>query len=232
MKSYPNKLLELLQSVDEKSVAVGLEIIKGGHTGFEPYLADYTHLYACLFGVKPSPLEAKHLVLFNQTSLQKAGRRVALPPAIKQLPRLESLTLYMTGIELLPAEIGQLDKLLELKLNFNNLTQLPAEVGNLTQLKIFWLHSNQLKQLPAEIGKLHQLQELDLSSNQLNNIPEEMGNLTQLKELSLEGNQLTSLPPSIAKLSTLQKLYLSRNPLPKALVQQVRVALPGCEVFF
>lgn len=231
MIPYSNKLLELLQSVDEKSVAVAMEIIKGQNT-FEHYLADYHALKTHFFGSKHTPLEAKDVAFFNQSEIQRYGSLVTLTPAIKRLQHLQSLTLYMNQISNLPAELGQLGKLEKLQLNFNEIDKLPPEIGNLAQLKVLWLHDNLLTTLPREIGNLTQLQELDLSNNRLSSLPKEIGNLTQLKDLSLAGNQLTDLPLSICLLSSLQKLDLSRNPLPEALVQQVRMGLSGCEVTF
>ncbi|EAY31148.1 leucine-rich repeat domain-containing protein [Microscilla marina] len=228
---HTDKLLQLLNSTDEKSVAVGLEILKG-RSGFDQYLADYATLYECFLGVRPVPLTAAHLVIFNQPALRRFGHQVVLPPEIVRLQKLQSLTLYNTDIQALPSEIGQLTQLNELKLNFNALQQIPSEISDLAQLQILWLHHNQLVQLPKSIGKLQALQELDLSANQLQTLPEEVGQLHQLKELSLEGNQLTRLPSSIGHLPHLHQLYLSRNPLPLDTIEQLRKALPGCEVFF
>ena len=231
---YQKQLLALLQSPDEQSVAVGLEILRGQpNKELEQYMADYQTLYHYFFGEKPEPMEATHLVVFNQTELSRIGKEIMrLPPEIKRLKHLQELRLYNNRMVTLPAEIGLLKGLLGLKLSFNVLRKLPAQIGALPHLQALWLHNNELEQLPKEIGNLTTLEELDLSLNNLTSICPEIGQLHNLVELSLKDNQISHLPKEITQLQNLRTLYLSRNPVSESHQAQIQEWLPDCVMEF
>ncbi len=71
---------------------------------------------------------------------------------------------------------------------------------------------------------------LDLSFNRIRSIGP-LSALTSLETLDLRGNQIDSLTP-LMKLSRLKKLRLGGNPLEPEQIDELRLALPGCEIEF
>ena len=120
-------LLRLLRSVDERSVALGLEIHKSNPTPESTILLEsYQKLYALLFQEPIDSLKTIDLVKLNDPILD----------------------LHHQQLDALPPEIGQLIQLQELYLGRNKLTSLPMEIGQLTQL-----HRLGLKMTPLSEDK-------------------------------------------------------------------------------
>lgn len=165
-----------------------------------------------------------------------------IPPAIKDLERLEELTLesnvmngtiipelgnlsYLKTLNLdhtwssgsIPPTLGNLSNLETLIISGNQLTgNIPPELGNLSKLKTLSLGQNQLSSsIPPQLGNLSYLEYLSLSENQLTgNIPPELGNLTNLKIIGLVMNKLSgSIPPQLGNLINIKDLSLWENQL-------------------
>ena len=84
--------------------------------------------------------------------------------AIKQLVKLENLTIDSNGIEVLPDEVLFLRDLKEISAAKNRIREVPKGVGELKELRSLCLNRNKIGELPKEIGKL-QLVNLNLSDN-------------------------------------------------------------------
>lgn len=112
----------------------------------------------------------------------------------------------------------------------NQIKALPESIGALKTLKRLYLGANNLKTLPDSIGHLKNLELLHVVSNQLEVLPSSIGDLERLKILDLANNSLRELPPSISALTSLKFLNLHANPLNPHDIEQLRVALPHCEI--
>lgn len=110
-----------------------------------------------------------------------------------------------------------------------DIKDLSAEI---TALDLSELGANQLTTLPAEIGKLKNLTTLDLSLNQLSTLPTEIGELKNLTTFEVWLNQLSTLPTEIEKLKNLTTLNLRGNPIPEPAIDDLKKAIPWCEIVF
>lgn len=158
---------------------------------------------------------------------------------MRQMSRVQWLTLDHTKLHEIPEELGQLQKLEHLSLNHNQLEKLFGELTELTCLRSLDLRHNQLKNsgIPPELFHLEELTTLDLSHNRLKEVPEGLEraknlivlnlsynqiesiptalfiHLTDLLFLDLSHNRLETLPPQTRRLTNLKTLDLSHNPL-------------------
>ena len=112
----------------------------------------------------------------------------------------------------------------------NQIKALPESIGALKALKRLYLGANNLKTLPDSIGHLKNLELLHVVSNQLEVLPSSIGDLERLEILDLANNSLRELPPSISALTSLKFLNLHANPLNPQDIEQLRIALPHCEI--
>ena len=71
---------------------------------------------------------------------------------------------------------------------------------------------------------------LDLSNNLIQDLSP-LAALKALETLDLHGNQISSLEP-LTRMSQLKKVDLSGNPLEAEQIEELRRALPGCEIVF
>lgn len=136
-----------------------------------------------------------------------------IPNEMYELPELEALYVYESGLEgdingvpkmtsifelwieennvvgPIPGDIGKLTGLASLSLSNNDLTgQIPSEIGNLSLMRQMWLHGNWFTgTIPSEIGKLSQLQILGLEDNSITHtsMPDEVCDLDMI---SLSGD--------------------------------------------
>ncbi|XP_026846356.1 protein flightless-1 [Drosophila persimilis] len=161
------------------------------------------------------------------------------PSSMRQMSRVQWLTLDHTQLQEVPEELGQLQKLEHLSLNHNQLEKIFGELTELTCLRSLDLRHNQLKNsgIPPELFHLEELTTLDLSHNKLKEVPDGLDraknlivlnlshnqieciptplfiHLTDLLFLDLSHNRLETLPPQTRRLTNLKTLDLSHNPL-------------------
>ena len=91
------------------------------------------------------------------------------------------------------------------------------------------LYGKELTEVPKSLEKLAQLTEVNLTRNQLTSV-KGLEKLTKLKWLKLYDNKLTSVK-GLEKLTQLTRLHLQGNPaLTKAQIDQLKKALPKCEI--
>ncbi|MBT3314224.1 MAG: TIR domain-containing protein [Anaerolineae bacterium] len=134
----------------------------------------------------------------NARRLNLSGLQLKkIPPEIRQLTSLISLSLSSNLLSVLPSEISQLSSLTSLNLSSNKFRVLPTEIGQLVNLQKLWVHDNQLNMLPPEIGKLTNLKWLDVNNNKLRALPPEIRQLTNLSSLYLKSNANLPIPPEI-----------------------------------
>lgn len=128
-----------------------------------------------------------------------------MPIEITQLPDLEALYAYNTGLEGNLEFIVQLDKIFELWLDDNDITgTIPTGIGGLTDLASLSLTDNDLYgEIPTEIGYLTDMEQMWLFGNWLSGeIPTEIGFLSELRIFAIEDNNITdvSMPQQICDL--------------------------------
>jgi Leucine-rich repeat (LRR) protein len=86
--------------------------------------------------------------------------------------------------------------------------------------------------LPEKLDKLPNLEVLALDFNKLSTLPRDIYKCKNLYLLSLRKNNLTKIPDTICQLKNLTKLDLRDNPLSKDAVEELRILLPGCQIYF
>jgi len=136
-----------------------------------------------------------------------------IPPYIKLLTELNSLTLSHNEIEVIPPEIEHLTKLQSLNLSFNKIEFIAIEIKGLTQLKRLDLSANRILYLPPEIKHLTHLEFLCLNQNSISSLIPEIRYFTQLEELHLNDNHIETIPSEIGHLIKLKKLKCKNKDL-------------------
>lgn len=154
----------------------------------------------------------------NVTRLYLYGNNlVGTLPDLRNLTKLEVLTLNGNTLKSLPAELGSLPSLTELDIAGSGLSgSIPSELGNLSSLTVLDLSGNALTgTIPATLGNLSKLTSLDLTQNQLSgSIPTSLSRLSALKNLYLGGNGFTGgIPRELGALAALENLSLRDNSL-------------------
>lgn len=118
-----------------------------------------------------------------------------VPPAIFELPLLQSLILNNNLLESVDPRIGQLGKTLKtLHLGVNMLKSLPEEMGQLTALTSLIAPSNRLSQLPDSMSRLISLDDIYLRYNEFTQLPKVLYTLPKLSIISIEDNRIAHLP--------------------------------------
>ncbi len=135
-----------------------------------------------------------------------------IPPAIKQLKRLETLDLSLNTISVLPEEVLDLSNLKYLRL-YNNRTfyKLPTAIGQLTNLEVLDFAGTQVSTIPKSIGQCQNLIHLTGNACAVKAIPKELASCSKLKLINLGANQIASLPAELSQLSELEILSLGSN---------------------
>jgi leucine-rich repeat protein SHOC2 len=178
----------------------------------------------------------------------KSGRNI--PPAIKSLENLETLSLSGNLMSSLPEEIGFLKNLNDGWFSNNLLETLPNGFSKLQKLKTLHLDSNAFKVFPKALYKNVSLKRLDIYKNQINTIPagirgmtgltglfidrneltneclSEIYNLENLEVLDIRKNKITSFPPGLEKMKKLKVMYISGNNISAQEVSRAQSLLP------
>ena len=131
-----------------------------------------------------------------------------LPPALSELPNLDTLGLSFCGLEgPLPAWLGEMKSLRSLDLSFNEFDgPIPAAFGGMESLEELQLRGMDLPgPIPPELGNLQNLRRLDLSHNNFNSpIPPELGSMKSLTGLRIFESSLTGrIPPELGGLEAI-----------------------------
>ncbi|XP_030644367.1 leucine-rich repeat-containing protein 69 [Chanos chanos] len=111
-----------------------------------------------------------------------------IPPAIKSLVCLETISVTDNQLQELPAELGSLRKLTEINFTNNKLTRVPQQLCNLSKLTELYLARNNLTELPEGVLGWTSLRVLDIAGNNLSMFPVDFQQLP-LEELLCEGNE-------------------------------------------
>jgi len=135
-----------------------------------------------------------------------------IPPTIKQLTSLESLSIGAPNITVIPSELCQLPKLAVLNISGTAITVLPSnfhELPTLTQLDLG--HNAALTAIPDQLPP--QLQYLYLNDcTAITQLPDSICTLP-LERLNLWNTSITTLPTCFHQLQALRYLGLQDTPL-------------------
>ena len=96
-------------------------------------------------------------------------------------------------------------------------------------------HNCKFTSLPVNFGDLKDLQKIDLSFNFLGSIPKSVQNMKQLTHLNLQMNNFKTFPSTLKAMPQLRVLDLRNNrlkndPHPLEISEEVKAALPDCEI--
>ncbi len=96
-------------------------------------------------------------------------------------------------------------------------------------------HNCKFTSLPANFGDLKDLKKIDLSFNFLGSIPKSVQKMKQLTHLNLQMNNFKTFPSTLKAMPQLQVLDLRYNrlkndPHPLEISEEIKVALPNCEI--
>ncbi|CAM9339744.1 unnamed protein product, partial [Laminaria digitata] len=95
------------------------------------------------------------------------NKLVGLPHCLKEMPRLNVLSVVNNGLRSLPSDIGDSRSITALHLASNRLTQLPDSICSLKTLKVLWLDHNFIAGLPMNFHELERLERLMLERNDM-----------------------------------------------------------------
>jgi Leucine-rich repeat (LRR) protein len=150
---------------------------------------------------------------------------------LSQLTNLTNLALDHNQItDMSPfSQLTNFTKLAALTFNYSQLTSI-SFLSRLTTLTFIGLNYNQLTDI-SPLSLLTNLTVLGLDHNQITNISP-LSLLTNLTTLALRNNQLTdACITHLSQLTNLKKLYISDNQLTQAGKDQLKKALPNCQVY-
>ncbi len=112
----------------------------------------------------------------------------ALPTAVGQFFRLQSLLADDNQISAIPVHLCKLPALSRLSLADNRLANLPAEIGLLSSLRSVNMDNNFLSVLPPAFFHLVNLEGLSLANNKIESVSGTYTTTTQTLTLCLEGH--------------------------------------------
>lgn len=140
---------------------------------------------------------------------------------------------YQLKIKALPAAMGQLNRLETLILSDNVIESLPESIGNCVALQHVDLKDNLLSSLPSSFGNLTKLTFLNLKANELTGLPTSFQNLQSLDELNLAFNFTINSDQAVQPLSKLTNLYrldISDSYFTEGAVNRLFEALPDTQI--
>nr|WP_315197686.1 leucine-rich repeat domain-containing protein [uncultured Flavobacterium sp.] len=91
-----------------------------------------------------------------------------IPPQIKELSSLTSLSLFDNDIQTIPIELSTLKKLKIIDLSNNSGLENVDNIEKIASLEFLSFYGCHLTEMPANIGTLKHLKELDLQGNSIN----------------------------------------------------------------
>ena len=158
------------------------------------------------------------------------------PPGPAWLDRLLGVDYRqeVEGVDLVDTQANDLTPLAGLKnLRWLAIRGTPVSdltlLARLTGLKELELEYTQVSDL-TPLAKLASLEVLFLSNTQVSDITP-LAKLTSLQELYLDGTPVSDITP-LATLTSLRELYLEGTPVREEQVEELRRALPKCEIFW
>lgn len=146
--------------------------------------------------------------------------------------RVTSFNIFLTSsptAQQIPPAIGNLPFLQSIEFHGNLTGPIPDSISNLANLQSLHLSSGLTGSIPGSLSKLKKLTSLDLSGNEFSgSIPPSLGQLNSLTYLDLSLSKLSgSIPPTLARLAKLGWLDLSSNaltgPIPASLSQLTKL---------
>lgn len=144
---------------------------------------------------------------------ERTERLDSLPPEVRELTQLESLTLGFNHLSSLPDWIVELTQLKTIDLSSNLLDAIPGVLAELPNLSSLAVGFNAITSIPPIIVRLKSLTSLNVAMNGLVKVPEELSELHNLKSIDLSGNRIEDFPTCLLKLKKLRNLDLADNPL-------------------
>jgi Leucine-rich repeat (LRR) protein len=141
-----------------------------------------------------------------------SNKLVALPEAISNCTKIETLNACNNLITSVPHSYISLKNLKTVNLSNNQITEFPTMLCGLTHLDMLDLSKNKITSVPAESKNLY-CTELNLNMNQISSIAEELSQCSKLKTLRLEENclQITSIPVKLLSDSVISNISVDGN---------------------
>ena len=193
-----------------------LDLSRRGFIELPDILHDLDHVTSLDAGdnqLSTLPPSIKNLRNLRSISLS-ANQFTTIPPVLFDLPRLEILKIGDNPILTIDPSINRLDRLVELRIIGGQLTTLPDSLAGMHRLRILSLEYNRFTTLPIQsLATAPNLEYVSFSNNELSEIPPDISKLRQLKGLFIGFNQLRVLPAEIGDLHALRFLDIWGNEL-------------------
>lgn len=143
---------------------------------------------------------------------RRSNKLIALPEAIGNFTKLETLNAMNNLITSVPMCYANLKNLKTVNLSNNQIVEFPAMFSGLTHLDMLDLSRNKITSIPSAAKDLY-CTELNLNQNQISSIAEELAQCPKLKTLRLEENclQITSIPTKILSESVISNISIDGN---------------------
>lgn len=156
--------------------------------------------------------------IFNEVLLSifylhvRSNKITALPDALGNCVKLETLNAMNNVISFIPLCYENLKNLKQVNLSNNQVTEFPSMFAGLKHLDMLDLSRNKITVVPAAAKDLY-CTELNLNQNQISSVAEEIADCTKLKTLRLEENclQATAIPTKILKQSVISTFLVDGN---------------------
>ncbi len=120
--------------------------------------------------------------------------------------------------------------------NMRTTAKFPADiVDHIPLIETADFHNCKFTSLPANFGDLKDLKKIDLSFNFLGSIPKSVQKMKQLTHLNLQMNNFKTFPSTLKAMPQLRVLDLRNNrlkndPYPLEISEEIKAALPNCEI--
>ena len=183
------KILDLIESRDEKNIRLGLLLARNFQEEFE-------NLVDCK--LDDVEMKIEFLIENDAWSYQHSS--------IHYVQNYEEIVVFLLKYNVWEGKNIFEDNFLKLSLSNKEITEIPKSINILKNLCELDLSDNLLKELPEEMGQLTNLYSLDLSNNQLRSLPKSFTRLHNLENLYIKNNMFTALPIEVECLENLKHL--------------------------
>lgn len=135
------------------------------------------------------------------------GEEINLPTELKNLPKLERLSIYGKDQTIIPKIVFELNNLKDLRIGFGRLKDSDS-LSKLKQIESLVLLSDSIEVFPKSVFQLENLKTLVIQGSNIKEIPEGIGKLSKLTHLTFDAVNLCKAPNDLKKLSKLKYIHL------------------------
>ena len=111
-------------------------------------------------------------------------------------------------------------------------TTIPDEVATMNILTNLTVTMTDLTVINPKIYEISTLKTLNLATNNITEIPAGISKLKNLSKLYMANNPIEDFPDELMTMTSLKSIMISNTKIPEARLEELRSALPNCDVKF